>query len=348
MFATMLVVVVLACLGTERQRSRDVLRGTTMGTTYTVRLGDRLSVGDRNRVRTLVEAELASVEHLMSTYDPRSEISRFNRFSSTEAFPLSRSTLEVLRLAQEISEKTGGAFDVTAAPLVAAWGFGSTDRIPAPPTYDELAAARQRVGFRMLRVGSNAAVVSKQRADMRVDLSAIAKGYAVDRAVVSLVEAGYRNILVEVGGDLRAAGHRPGGDAWRAAIEQPIAARTEIHRVLSLRDAALATSGDYRSYYESGGRRLSHLIDPRSGRPISNGIAAVSVVHGRAAVADALATALSILGPEKGMEWAEKERIAALFLVRRSEGFEALWTSGFAPLLLREARLEDTSPREYR
>ncbi len=340
------VAIVLLLNGFAGGAPRDgfVLRGTAMGTTYTVRLGHPLSSRDGRAVRALVEAELAMVDQLMSTYDPDSELSRFNRVASTRPFPLSPPTLEVLRLARLVSEHTNGAFDVTIAPLVAAWGFGATNRAPAPPTDEELAYARARVGFRLIDAGFDTGMVAKRRVGVVVDLSAIAKGYAVDRAIDALIGAGYMHALVEVGGDLRAVGRRPGGELWRLGIERPSSARREIQRVLSISGRALATSGDYRSYYESGGKRLSHLLDPRSGRPIENGVASVSVVHERAAVADAWATALSVLGPLEGIPLADEQGIAALFLLRRGDATEERWTSAFAPLMRTSASSAEGMP----
>jgi thiamine biosynthesis lipoprotein len=308
------------------------LRGEAMGTTYSVVLagdGARRGVGP---ARTIVESELRLVTDLMSTYDPESELSRFNRDRSLRPFPVSRPTLEVFALAQQISERSGGAFDVTVGPLVAAWGFGATNRVPAAPSPAELEAARAVVGFRHLRVDAAGGTIAKDIAAVECDLSGIAKGFAVDRIVDSLNAAGYADVLVEVGGDLRASGHRAEGERWRIAIERPVPRRRTEQQRLLLSDRALATSGDYRSYYESDGHRISHLIDPRSGGSIDNRVASVSVVHDSAAAADAWATALSVLGVDDGLATAEREGLAVLFLVRGDSGIEEVTSPAFTAL----------------
>lgn len=295
--------------------------GPTMGTTYMVKLvAEPLLPEESARVASAIEAELEFVNGLMSTWDPESELSRFNQSASTEPFPISEPTLEVFLLAREISDLTGGAFDVTVGPVVSAWGFGATDRAPAPPSEAELAGLRERVGYQKLAIDPEARTLSKARADIECDLSAIAKGYGVDAVARALDRLGYGNYLVEVGGELRVRGERSSGRLWRVAIERPLGDERSIYGAFELRDAALATSGDYRNYYEQDGVRLAHLIDPRTGRPIAHALASVSVVHGDAARADALATGLSVLGLDEGFALAEASDLAVYFIVRESDG----------------------------
>ena len=315
--------------------ARIVLSGPTMGTTWSVTLDARgHGRGDLGPARAAIDGRLAKVNHLMSTWDPDSELSRFNRHASTEAFRLSPETLEVLGLAQEISEKTHGAFDVTVQPLVAAWGFGAGARAPGHgPEAAELEAIRQRVGFRLLELDPMAGTARKRRPDVECDLSAIAKGFAVDEVARALSVLGWADFLVEVGGEVRAHGRRPEGGAWRVGIERPDAEGRVVQTVVALADAVMATSGDYRSFYEEGGKRLTHIVDPRSGRPVGHSLASVSVVHREAVRADAWATALTVLGPEEGFTRAEAEGIAAYFLVRSEGGsFEARSTRAFPAL----------------
>jgi len=305
--------------------------GSSMGTIYSVKVAARdLPAESRGAIQRAIAAQLDRVDRLMSTYRPESELSRFNRHVANVGFPAARETLEVFRVAREVSELSGGAFDVTVGPLVAAWGFGATDRIPAPPPAAELAQLRERVGFRRVAVDVAAGTLSKTRPGVVCDLSAIAKGYAVDRVVAALRELGHADFLVEVGGEVRAHGRRLDGGLWRVAIERPDAGRRDVHEVVPLSDIALATSGDYRNYYEVDGQRVSHTIDPRTGRPIEHALASVSVLHADAIHADALATALNVLGPEAGYALAEREGLAAYFLVRRKDGsFTSLETPAF-------------------
>ena len=295
--------------------------GDTMGTIYSVKLAaPDLPAEARGAIQRAIEERLDRVDRLMSTYLPDSELSRFNRHAANDPFPAAPETLEVFRIAREVSELSGGAFDVTVGPLVAAWGFGATDRIPAPPAEAELARLRSRVGFERIEIAAAAGTLTKTRAGAVCDLSAIAKGYAVDQVAAALRELGHGDFLVEVGGEVRAQGRRPDGAFWRVAIETPDSDPRGVFEVVSLRDIALATSGDYRNYYEAGGRRISHTIDPRTGHPVEHALASVSVLHSDAVHADALATALNVLGPEAGHALAEREGLAAYFIVRREDG----------------------------
>jgi len=306
--------------------------GATMGTTWVLKVAARdLPLEDRAAVRAAVEERLERVNALMSTWDPDSEVSRLNRHASTEPFRVSPETLEVLRVAQEVSGRSGGAFDVTTGPLVAAWGFGAGARLPgAEPDALELADLRERVGFELVEIDATAGTASKGHPGVECDLSAIAKGYAVDAVTLALEALDYGDFLIEVGGELRARGERPAGGPWRVAIEDPDAADRVPHRVISLADRAMATSGDYRSFYRQGGERVSHVIDPRTGRPVRHALASVTVVHESATRADAWATALAVLGPEEGPALAATEGLAAYFIVRTAEGeFRRVTTPAF-------------------
>ena len=303
--------------------TRVVLSGPTMGTTWSV-VASRPdpSRAELRRAQAAVEERLETTERLMSTWDPDSELTRFNRHASTGPFRLSAQTLEVLRLALGVSEKTAGAFDVTVGPLVAAWGFGAEPRSPARrPDAAELAEIRGRVGFRLLGLDPSKATVRKRRADVICDLSGIAKGFAVDEVARALTDLGWTDFLIEVGGEVRARGRRPDGEIWRVGVERPDASGRAVQAVVALADRAMATSGDYRSFRiesdeREGDERLSHVIDPRTGRPVSHQLASVSVVHPDAALADAWATALLVLGPEQGHALAEAESIGAYFITR--------------------------------
>jgi thiamine biosynthesis lipoprotein len=322
---------------------RVQLSGRTMGTTWSVVLsGEGRTRSDLVRARDTIHERLASVDGLMSTWNPESELSRFNRHATRDPFPLSSQTLEVLRLAREVSDRTGGAFDVTVAPLVAAWGFGAHARVPgAEPDPAELAELRSRVGYRRLTLDLPPGTASKDDPDVLCDLSAIAKGFAVDEVARALEGQGWSDYLVEVGGELRAGGERPGGGPWNVAIERPDDQSVgTIRGVVQLSGRAMATSGDYRNFYEVGGQRRSHIVDPRTGRPVTHRLASVSVVHLDAVRADAWATALAVLGPDEGLALAEAQGLAAYFLVRPasragSERLLARATSTFPALLER-------------
>ncbi len=297
------------------------LRGHTMGTTWSVKIAEG-DLGDAARSMLLreIEAELERVNALMSTYREDSELSRFNAHASLEPFEASRETVEVFEIAQSISRDSDGAFDVTVGPLVAAWGFGATDRPPEPPSDAERKALAERVGFEKLRVDAEARTLTKLHPKLECDLSAVAKGYGVDRVALLLERKGHRDHLVEIGGELRAKGTRLDGRVWRVGIERPDAMTRTSQEIVDLRDVSLATSGDYRDYYEIDGQRISHTIDPRASRPIDHRLASVSVLHRDAASADALATTLNVLGPQAGFRFAKERNLAALLLVREGDG----------------------------
>ena len=306
------------------------IRGPTMGTSYSVKLDVPELVGEeRTRVEEAVLQRLEEINGLMSTYDPDSELSRFNRSASTEPQLLSPLTLEALALAQQVSEATGGAFDVTVGPLVNAWGFGAADEPPVAPDPEALASLTARVGYERLTLDPASGTVAKGVPDMEVDLSAVAKGQAVDRVSDVLTELGYPRHLVEVGGELRAGAAKSDGSPWRIGIEAPDAAIRAVYGVVEVVDLGTATSGDYRNFYALDGVEYAHLIDPRTGQPVRHAGASVSVIHPRAMVADTWATALSLLGPDEGLEVAEREGLAALFITRDGDGFAAVATTAF-------------------
>jgi len=309
-----------------------IFSGQAMGTTWSVTIADPLATDDHRRIQHAIEAKLEEVNALMSTYRADSELSRFNRAEAQVAFPVSPPTLEVFRIAREVSERSDGAFDVTVDPLVAAWGFGATDRPQTEPTAAELAALRERVGFRWVEIDPEAGTLRKLRPGVTCDLSGVAKGYAVDRVAADLADRGFANYLVEVGGEVRGRGRRLDGAAWRVAIERPESSGRAVFEIIGLADQSLATSGDYRNFFEKDGRRFSHTIDPRTGRPIQHRLASVSVIHPESAYADAWATALTVLGEEAGLARAEREGLAVFFIVRHADGsYHTRVTSAFEP-----------------
>lgn len=306
-----------------------VFSGPTMGTTWKVTV---VGAGDPAPIAPAIEAELAEIDRQMSDYRDDSAITAFNTRRDTAPHPAPAELLQVVALAREVSEGSGGAFDITVAPLVDAWGFGRPGPREAPGD-DEIAALRARVGFQALHADLSAGTLRKDHPELAMTLSAIAPGFAADRISDRLVALGFPDHLIDVGGEFRARGAGPSGP-WRVGIERPDSPEDArvVHEVVHLRDAALATSGDYRNYREENGKRLSHTIDPRTARPIAHGLASVTVIHKSAALADAWATALNVLGPDEGAEVAAREQLAALFLVRSGSGFDARATPAFVAL----------------
>jgi thiamine biosynthesis lipoprotein len=322
-----------ACDRANERLPEFELTGQTMGTTYSVKLvaADQQSISD-DLAAALAE-RLAVIDSLMSTYDANSELSNFNATEATDWVPVSAELCAIIEQALSISERTRGAFDVTVGPLVNLWGFGPDGDVQEPPSDDVIAAAIHRVGSDKLHTDCAVPALRKDQADIYVDLSAVAKGYAVDQLAVLLEADQWSNFLVEIGGELRMRGHNADSELWAIAVERPADDSREIQSVVRVTDAAMATSGDYRNFFEYDGQRYSHTIDPRSGRPITHNVAAVTVVGDSAADADALATALLVLGPEDGLALAAREKIAAYFLLRTDAGIEQRMTGSFAALV---------------
>ena len=304
--------------------------GDVMGTTYNVRI-----VSGGGGAGAVVEAEAAvaeavdRVDDLMTTYRD-SEVTRFNAALSTEPYSVSAETAEVTRVALELAAATDGALDVTIGPLVAAFGFGASGTLEIPDA-ERLAELQERVGYRRLTVDADDRLV-KTQPEMALDLSSIAKGYAVDRAAAALAKFGFVDYMVELGGEVSARGRNELGQPWRIGVERPDAARGVVQRVIPLSDLAMATSGDYRQYREVDGKRVSHIIDPRSARPVEHRVASATVLHPSCATADGIATAMMVLG-EDGVDLAESHGWAVLLLVRSSDGFREVTSPAFEALI---------------
>ncbi len=303
-----------------------------MGTQFSVKLVASPEP-DAAHLQLLLRAELAAINSLMSTWDPDSELSRFNASRSLDWFGVSPRMLAVLEASKEVSDKSSGAFDVTVGPLVNLWGFGPEQHQFEVPADADLSAAGKRIGYQRLELRQSPPAMRKQVADLYVDLSAVAKGYAVD-ALAELLEAqGISDYLVEIGGEIRVAGKNAEGDPWRIAVESPTPGPRTVQKIIYPRDNAVATSGDYRNFFEIDGRRYSHTIDPRTGRPVTHDLASVTVVHKSAMHADALATALLVLGPESGMAMAARESLAVLMIVRNDGGIAMRSSQAFKSFL---------------
>ena len=323
----------LACRPTSPAAPDEyVFRGETMGTSYVVKVVAMLDADERAQVDERISGELDRIDGLMSHYRDDSELSRFNRHESTAPFRVSVETYAVFEEAARVSRITDGALDVTIAPLVDAWGFG-----PSPPAElpDDatVAALLRRVGYARIEMDPERRTLSKRLPSLTANLSAVAKGYAADRVAAALDSIGHARFMVEIGGEVVASGSNGSGGDWRIGIEKPIPGPPSFQRIVALRDRALATSGDYRNYREVEGVRVAHTIDPRTGRPLTHRLASVTVVERTCARADALATALLVLGPEAALELAEARDIAALLVVADGQGgFEERITPGFEAL----------------
>jgi thiamine biosynthesis lipoprotein len=322
----------IAVTGCGSDAARDAgarFSGETMGTTYRVTLSKVPPSIDVARLEAELADMLATVNAQMSTYRSDSELSKFNDLRSTDWIDVSADLVTVMEAALEVSRVSEGAFDVTVGPLVNLWGFGPQQRNPVLPSVEELEATRARIGYWHLQTRALPPAVKKQQADIYVDLSAIAKGFAVDRLAAHLDDLRVEDYLIEIGGDLRAKGVNARGMPWQVGIERPVADSRVVYKVVAISNQAMATSGDYRNFFARDGQRFSHTLNPHTGRPVTHSLGSVTVVSSSTMHADATATALLVLGPQAGYQLAERENLAALFIVKQDDGFVDKATAAF-------------------
>ncbi len=315
--------------GCDRGPEIVQISGSKFGTTYNITIvADQPAPAD---LAEQIDALLDVVDLAMSTYKSESELSLFNRLPLGEEVMASEGLWAVLQTSRQVWHHSAGAFDPTVGPLVDLWGFGpqmTNDRIPED---SEIAEALASIGYQHLIVNTDKQSISKE-VTLRLDLSAVAKGYAVDQVADLLEMLALPDYLVEVGGEMRVSGLNPKGQPWRIAIETPDA-MGQVDNVIALQSAAVATSGDYRNYFEKDGKRYSHSIDPRSGRPIEHRLASVTVIADRCIDADAWATAFLVMGDEAALEIANQQSIAVYMLVKADEQFSAVYSDAFKQYL---------------
>lgn len=306
------------------------LGGPTMGTTYNVKYVSSADINSAE-LQQKIDQVLLEVNQLMSTYIKDSELSRFNQWHSTEPFKLSAQTLFVMHEAKTLGDMSQGLLDVTVGPLVNLWGFGPEARPDKVPSQEQIEAAKAHIGLDKLILGEDWA----QKTDplLYVDLSTIAKGYGVDRVAQVLEEQNINNYLVEIGGEMRLSGKKANTQDWRVAIEKPVTTERAVERIISVGNNAIATSGDYRIYFENNGKRYSHLIDSKTGSPITHNLVSVTVVHPSSMTADGLATALNIMGKDKAIAVAELNQLAVFLITKEADGFKEYTSSQFRQIV---------------
>lgn len=319
--------------GCKAERPQIVLSGPTMGTTYSIKIVDAPSHVERQTIQSAVDRVLERIDREMSSYRDDSELSRFNASTSTDWFAVSQDIVQVVEAAKAVSEATQGALDITVAPLVSLWGFGTQGEPASLPSDEQIESARARSGYRRLHTRMQPPALRKEIAGLAVDLNSVAPGFATDMLFASLVDLGLANVMVDIGGEVRARGVNATAQPWRIAVEKPLDAEPEPYAVVQLNDSAITTSGEYRHYYSRNGQRYSHTIDPRTGHPVQHRLASVAVIAATALEADAWTTALNVLGEEQGYVIAAEHGIAALFIVALGAEWQARTTRGFRPYL---------------
>lgn len=327
----MAVLLLSGCIFDEKPAIQHFY-GRALGTSYNIRFVGTTS--DVRRLQAGTDSTLETINQSMSTYIDDSELNRFNDSVGTDWVKVSDALGAVLVISQAISEKSQGAFDVTVGPLVDLWGFGPQARREQVPDSRVLNAVMADVGYQGLELSiEDQTYRIRKLRPRRIDLSAVAKGYAVDQIAEYLAAEGISDFLVEVGGEMRLSGHKPGNENWKVAVETPESGARGVFRILPLTGVAIATSGDYRNYFEVDGVRYSHTIDPSNGYPIRHHLASVTVITDTCAKADAWATAMMVMGVEKALALAEAENLAVL-LIEKSDGAFIEHTSSAFDLLL--------------
>ncbi|NOI64912.1 FAD:protein FMN transferase [Vibrio sp. 99-8-1] len=312
-------------------REQTHLTGPTMGTSYNVKYINADSVPASDVLQKEIDRLLEQVNDQMSTYRKTSELSRFNQYKSSDEFAVSKETVLVVKEAIRLNQLTLGALDVTVGPLVNLWGFGPEGRPEVVPSDEELAARRANVGIEHLTVTEKG--LSKDIPDLYVDLSTIAKGWGVDVVANYIESQGIENYMVEVGGEIRMKGKNRENIGWRIAIEKPDVDQRAVQEIIEPGDMAVATSGDYRNYFERDGIRYSHIIDPETGKPINHKVVSVTALHPSCMTADGLATGLMVLGEEVAMKVANEHDLAVFMVVKTEDGFKEVYSDAFSRYL---------------
>ncbi len=308
------------------------LSGLTMGPiVYSVKLTGNKAQLEAQNLAKQVDDLLVKINKQMSTYDPTSELSTFNQSSKGTPTQVSKELSQVLAESIRLAEFTQGTLDVTVGPLVNLWSFGPEKRAEKIPSEELIAQTRAFIGIEKINLTNQ--VLTKSVDKVYVDLSAIAKGFAVDKVAELLEQHNINNYLVDIGGEMRLKGQKLDGSKWRIAVEKPISGTRAVQKVIIPGNNAVATSGDYRNYFEENGVRYSHTIDPSTGWPINHTLVSVTVVHPSAMTADGLATAIEVMGPEKGLAFAEKNELAVYLISKTEQGFNEAATEQFKVLI---------------
>lgn len=346
--AAVLLLLGLTLTGCESNQSASVadkfrkqqIEGPTMGTSYHITICTRPDDAiKKQELQQEVDRLLQEINQQMSTYIKTSELSRFNQAEPDQWIEVSPEVVTVVDAGLALSKESDGAFDMTVGPLVNLWHFGPDPGKKTLPAVDKIEAARKKVGYHHIEVQHEPPALKKLIPDVYLDLSAIAKGYAVDMVAELLESHSIENYLVEIGGEMRARGHNDRGLPWSVGIEKPVSETRVVQSVVPLSNLSMATSGNYRNFFEVDGVSYSHTIDPRTGQPVKHTLASVTVVGETCMNCDATATCLMVLGPEEGYNWAKERKIAAYFIVKTENGFQEHYSPHWRELLGEENKL---------
>lgn len=310
------------------------LSGNTMGTTYHIKVVPGGNLPDAQLLQAEIDMALEQVNDQMSTYRPNSELSRFNKLAFAQSVIVSPDTLKVVEEGLRLHKLTHGALDITMGPLVNMWGFGPDARPTQVPTQDQIDMALSEIGIDGIKIEGER--LTKTKPHLYVDLSSIAKGFGVDKIAGILDKYKVEGYLVEIGGEVSVKGTKADGKPWRLAVERPTEDAREVQLVIEPKNMSVATSGDYRNYYEEGGQRFTHIIDPRTGYPVAHKLVSVTVLHKSCMVADGLATAMMVMGTKESLALAKKENLAVMLIEKQGEGFKTYYSDAFKPYISKQ------------
>ncbi|WP_145541808.1 FAD:protein FMN transferase ApbE [Yersinia alsatica] len=322
-----------ACNDTETRQQIDI-EGKTMGTFYSVKISGA-TTPNPHKLQQEIDALLEQANNDISTYRQTSVLSRFNQYRGSEPQPIPRGMADIILLAQRIGRDTDGAMNITVGPLVNLWGFGPEKQPTQIPTQDQIDSARQQVGLQHLTLISDnrGEWLQKDLPDLYVDLSTMGEGYGVDLLVNLMMRKGITNYLVSVGGAVSSRGVNGQGQPWRVAIQKPTDQENAVQALVDLQGYSISTSGSYRNYFEQGGQRYSHVLDPATGRPINHRLVSATVIATTALEADGWDTGLMVLGTEKALRLAENKGLAVYLITKTDQGFAAVMTPQFKAFL---------------
>lgn len=286
----------------------QIIKGEIYGTYYNIKINTDIK---NNNLKEEIKTKLQEIDNIMSVFNEKSEISKLNKTPANKAVKLSKDLAKVLKASKYVSKQSNGWFDPTIGNLINLWGFGTTRaKIPSD---EQIKKVLQSTGFDKFKFNKNYTEISKTKKDAYINLSAIAKGFAVDEIALLLDEQGYENYIVDIGGEVKTKGYRSKNkEAWHVAINMPKENSNENIMVMSLSNISVATSGNYRNYYKKGNKTYAHTISPKTGKPVETDILSVSVFHDSCMYADAYATAINALGVDKGLKFANKHNIKAI------------------------------------
>lgn len=314
-----------------------VLDGKTMGTFWRVSVIG-VDEAKAEALRAKVQAQLDADDRLLSTWKNDSALMRFNHAADTQPWPVSEAMADIVTLSLRIGAKTHGAMDITVGPLVNLWGFGPDKQPVATPDAQAIAAAKARTGLQHLQVinQSGRQFLQKDIPDLFVDLSTVGEGYAADHLARLMEQEGISRYLVSVGGALVSRGMNGEGKPWRVAIQKPTDQENAVQAIVDINGHGISTSGSYRNYYELDGKRISHVIDPQTGQPITHKLVSVTVIAPTALEADGWDTGLMVLGPEKAQQVVREQGLAVYMIVKEGEGFKTWMSPQFRTFLVGE------------